>query len=758
METSALRLTRWTTFVALTILAAALLYNGQRLQGVWGDVAGAQNDQARLEAQLDAMVRANPLRGVVRALAEGESAQAGQRLKKLEADVANLSRRLGTDVPADLEGSFRDLRAAVQRGAGLAHAPEVVETLLEKVTGLRVVAENQRWRNLAAHSTRLENRVRGLRAQRAPSPQVRYAQSDVTVMERLARTLDAAQSQMVLSRLGGIRQELEMLLESQNAARAGGALEASVQQAFQRWLARARLAAGAVKTRAEARMGAVVRQLWVTAAGALVALALLGFLWHLARRQLRHAHDQAALDLLRGGVLNGEEGWRRHVGEARIEEVARTLRVARKRMALGDDLQRGLPVGVVLVNGEGRLTWSNPVFCDQFHLDADVLVEEDLRWDAFARRLLLPEGGAVERALGEAVPGTWQVRAEIEDGVWLPFEMHVSPLEGSGDRKVLVLFYPLALNRETIDAQARLFMAPLRELMAALEEGRPLPTGGALWRQSGLEADWERFSRIIAGLDGDRRELLSQLEASEAELQDGHRRISELEEGLRSRREAQQALKAELREFKEGLVSIDQMENELGRDHALLVEEARQMVRRAEQGREAARAVEARLEGAKDAVAALERTKQDCKKARTEVVEEKTGLINAQNRFLGALPAFAPNAEALAVAMKDHLGAMDTALSRLDTRLTQLDVQVMKVAMTFQGPVESSELAPRTWDLAGHEQRAREALQSLREDQDMVVARLRRMVEVLAGEQKEVDRLLSAPAPSPDPISPFDFL
>jgi hypothetical protein len=182
------------------------------------------------------------------------------------------------------------------------------------------------------------------------------------------------------------------------------------------------------------------------------------------------------------------------------------------------------------------------------------------------------------------------------------------------------------------------------------------------------------------------------------------------------------------------------------------------MVRRAEQGREAVRAVEARLEGAKESVVALERTKQECRKARTDVVEGKTRLIQAQNRFLGALPALSTGAEGLAVAMKDHLGEMDVSLSRLDTRLTQLDVQVMKVAMTFQGPMQEHDVGVRPWDLASHEQRAREVLLSLREDQDMVVARLRRMVEVLSVEQKEVDRLLSASVPTPDPISPFDFL
>lgn len=761
METSALKFTRWTSLTLLVVLAIGFLHAGWRLQSVWRQQKGIEATENKVELRLEEMASQQPFKAPATALRDVKPEVADKKIRELKKQIQTLETQLGIKSEAQLETAFSDFEKAIRENAALSHPPELVETLLEKATAFHVVAENKRWRNLAIYGERLTNRIRSLRGQSVTSPQVKFAESDVAAMERLARTLDDRNRDEVLNRMTGIRAELEMLKEAHTAGREVSGLESQSQAAFTRWLGRARLAAGALEARAQERMEGALREIWILGAMALLSALIMAGLWPWARRSQRHLSDVAFMELLRNGVLQGEETWRKYVGEARHDEVSRTLRQARKRMALGEDLQASLPLGVVLVNSEGRLMWSNPVFSEQFGLDDDALIEEDLRWDNFSARLVTDGQSSVERALENSEPGTWQVRAEIEPGVFVPFEMHVSPLESGLERRALVLFYPLALLKSSIDEQARLLMAPVREVIDSIENGvEPSQHAANLWVQAGLGEDWNRLSRSLMQLEGSRRELLSQVELLENQIHDQTLRVRELEAGLHRRQDSTKVLMHTLKEFKDGLMSIDELEAGLGQDHAALLEEARGIAKRSEQAREAVSKAEERLDGAKEAVAQLERIKQECKATRLNVIEGKTLMVRAQNRFLSILPSMDNAAMEMASEMKEQLMRMDEAVAQLDTRLSQLDVQITKVAMTCQGASHDPAMTGRVaWDLALHERNAHETLQHLREDQDMVVGLMKKMVEVLRQEQQETQQLLMSHIPgADDEASPYSFV
>lgn len=770
METSALRLTRWTTHILLALMAIGVLHAGYRLRAALSERSNLGSVQLEVNAALDELVRSNPFKVISDALDSIDTAAAEKKIKGLKRHIHSLDERLHLAQDPQLSEVMDKFADLTQESVSYSRPAELINTLSEKATGLRTMAQTHHWKNLTAYATRLESRLRGLRASgRVDSPQVRFAESDLASMERLTKTsaLDEGNKQEVLRRLEGLRQELAMLSEVHVASRRSNALEEEGRDALARWLGKARLAAGALKTAGESRLQGALQEVWAIGAFVLLAWGSLGFLWASALRAQRHAQDQGSLEILREGLLNHSSKWRAHVGEARIDEVERTLRHARKRMGLGDDVQEALPFGALVVNQHGKVTWANGHFCDEFFLDRESVLEEDWSWEQIRRRLTGVPAHVVEHALKTMEAGTWQVQAEVEKGVCLPYEMHLTPIEtkeGEG-RKVFIVFYSMALMREAIQEQARLVASPIRAAIQALEEGQwgsDTETRLApLWNAAGLGEDWRRLGQAIGRLDGSRRELLAQVHQNEDTIHDQAKMIQELEMGIDRRLSATKEHMQRLKELRDGLISLDQLGRELGQGHEAVVHEGKAFAKRTELVRETMKGLADRLQAAKDSVSLLERGKQDYRTERHEILESKMELMKLQNRFLAGLPSLSHGSELLAAGMKDQLLRLDEAVARLDSRLNQLDVQITKVAMACAGNVLDHELQGKlALDLSGHERSAQDILRTMNEDQERVIELLRDLANQLKHEQQDLIQLREG-APvvaNAAPANPYPFL
>lgn len=753
METSALRLTRMMTHLLLGITVAAIFHAGWRLRSALREQTNLGATQSKVAQQIEDLTRLNPFRTIGQELAEVDTSTAQKHILSLKKTLSGLEKTLHIQPEPLLETTLEKFSDAVHESASFSHPPELVSTLTEKATSLRQLSQSRNWKNLLAYSTRLENRLRGLRQSgRVDSPQVRYAESDIASMERLTKTssLDEGNKQEVLRRLEGLRQEISMLSDVHVAGRRYQALEAEGREGLARWLGRARLSAGALKTAGERRLQGAVQEIWIVGALVMLVWAALGFLWSTALRAQRQAQDQGILEVLREGLASNDGKWRRHVGESRLDEVERTLRLAKKRMSLGDDVQGSLPFAAMLVNHVGKVVWSNQMLSDELHLDHEAVMEEDFSWEQIRRRLTGVPTDAIERALKSHEGGTWQIQAEVEQGVCLPYEMHVSPIVAKNGEaeKVLVVFYSMVLMREAIADQARLVASPMRAAIQALENGawsvetetRLAP----LWSAAGLGEDWSRLSHAVHRLDGSRKELLGQVELLENTVHDQAKMIQELEMGIDRRAATIKDQVHRLKELRDGLISLDQQGHEIVQGHADVVREARSFAKRTELVREAMKGLSERLQSTKDAVNLLERYKQEYKIDKQTITESKMELMKTHNRFLAQIPAMSHGAETLAAAMKDQLLRLDEGISHLDARLAQIDVQITKLAMASAGQVPESER--QNLDLSAFERNVAEIQQTMQEDQEHVVTLLRDLVESLRQDQQDLLQLREAPA------------
>lgn len=752
METPSLRLARWSTHLLLALTAVWLIHAGWGLRQGLAEKVGSASKQAQITARLGEWARHDPLTPVFRFLRDLRPEDAHPSLDAWISARKKMQTTLGLPTDQAMEGMEGKLREIIREASAFSHPSEVWGTLSSKVAGLQTYATGHHWKNLAFVATRLSNRVRGIKASlKNAGTQARYALADLDQMEKLAKTLDESDEHEVLSRTGAIREEIRMITDVSSAAHRWDEVEAKATEVSTRWRARALLAAGTLKQKSEERLAASVHEVWAMLAYVLLAWAALAALWTLGLRAQRHAQDQTVLEVLRGGVLGNSSSWRQLVGEARTDEVSRLMKTARKRMGLGDDLQAAIPFGAVMVDAEGRLVWANNEFCEQFQLDQEGVLQEDRRWHEIVPGLVGIPDDLLESSLGRMEAGTYQIQADL-GGVGVPFELHVSPLDGKEGRRVLMLFYPLALMREAINGQARLFAAPLRASTEALDAGawdvgmekRFAP----LWQEAGLGNDWEKFCRAVQRLDGGRRELLERVASLEDERQDHFKIVMDLEGELQRLGDVMKGQMQRLKAVKDGFVSMDQLTGELRNDHAQLLAGARTSLKRETESRAAVGALEARLAGIKEQLAPLEEAREACRQDKRRIMEVKANLMRLHNSFLTSLDELSPESENLAASMKDELLRLDQDLARLDGKLGVLDMQAMKISMAGAGPVGLvSKPATASVDVNAHERSAAEIVATLTEDQQQVVDLLRGLVGEMRQEQTHVANLVNGEYP-----------
>lgn len=766
METSELRLTRWSTHLLLALAVIGIFHAGWRLRNALNEQSNLGATQVAVDSQLNSLTKNDPFKIIGDSLGKVDTASAQKKIKSLESTISKLESTLNISAEPMLVKAIDKFKDAAQESASFSHPPELVSTLLDKATSLKNLAIAHRWKNLTSYSTRLETRLKGLRQNgRTDSPQVRYAESDIASMERLTRTstLEESNKQEVLKRLEGLRQEISMLSDVHVAGQRYQSIEATGREGMARWLGRARLSAGALKTAGERRLQGAVQEIWIVGASLLLVWSGLSFLWSLALRSQRQSHDQGIVEVLREGIHSRSKNWRQYVGEARIDEVERSVKMTKKKMSLGEDLQSSIPFGSILVSQTGRVVWANNIFSDEFHFDHESLMEEDFSWEQVSSRLTGVPSDAIERALLVNEGGTWQIQAEVEQGVCLPYEMHVSPVDVADgeEKKVFIVFYSMVLMREAIADQAKLVASPMRAAIQALENGEwDMETGtrlAPLWSTAGLGSDWARLSQAVHRLDGSRKDLLAQVEQLENTVHDQSKMIQELEMGIDRKLGSSKEQVHVLKQLRDGLISLDELTHDLGQEHALVIQEAIAYMKRTEVMRDMMKGISDRLVSAKDSVVQLERNKQEYKIEKQEISDSKLELMKTHNKFLGSLPSMSHNSENLAASMKDQLLRLDECVSRLDSRLGQIDVQITKLAMACAGHVP--EIEKIGLDLTSFEQTAIEIQMTMREDQENIVKLLHELVEMLRHDQQELVQLREGmpetEPPTPEMLYPF---
>ena len=219
--------------------------------------------------------------------------------------------------------------------------------------------------------------------------------------------------------------------------------------------------------------------------GAIAAIALLllslgvsipvhSYLTKMGEREF----EDRVINLIRKGILPFESQVNALYGSpAFLNELSKCHDYVHKRMSFGTIFQEAMPFSSLLLDSNLNLIWANSEFYRDWGMEGQSLSSSStVTWDYLQRFTNLGEEDPVMLAHREGVAGIYQIQVKTESSpVSLPYEMYVSPVEYSGQTRIMVMFYPLRSMEETMGEQTRSIVTPVARTIDALSQNAFTP-------------------------------------------------------------------------------------------------------------------------------------------------------------------------------------------------------------------------------------------------------------------------------------------
>jgi len=143
-----------------------------------------------------------------------------------------------------------------------------------------------------------------------------------------------------------------------------------------------------------------------------------------------------------------------------------------RRMTFGSIFQEAVPFATILLDSNLNLVWGNPHFYTDWKLENFKDENDTLTWDFLQRFTNLEDNSSILTSLRLSTPGKYSIQVKttsMDNSV--PYEMHVSPVEYSGQKRIMIIFYPLNEVDKMLVDQRKSIITPVIDAINAQKNG-----------------------------------------------------------------------------------------------------------------------------------------------------------------------------------------------------------------------------------------------------------------------------------------------
>lgn len=243
-----------------------------------------------------------------------------------------------------------------------------------------------------------------------------------------------------------------------------------------------------------------------------------------------------------------------------------------KRMSFGSIFQEAMPFASILLDSNLNLVWGNAHFYEQWQLQNFKEEGDDsLTWDFLQRFTDLEDNSSILNALRMSTSGIYKIQVKNTSmAKALPYEMHVSPVEYSAQKRIMIIFYPMSETETRLDSQKLAVITPmlnavdahLNEIMTS-ELSLNLRTES---EKAGVSELYAKFSQFVEKNEAKKDELSGEIERLEHELQQQRNVMAEMRKSLVASFETQRISVDKYNQFKSSVSAVldarDQLEEQ----------------------------------------------------------------------------------------------------------------------------------------------------------------------------------------------------
>lgn len=422
-----------------------------------------------------------------------------------------------------------------------------------------------------------------------------------------------------------------------------------------------------------------------------IALGFVIYNWSVKRGSQKT--EKLILDTIKDGLLP-IEGKRGEKFSSEFEaELEKYHDYVHKRMTFGSIFQEAMPFASILLDSNLNMVWGNSHFYKEWSLQNFDDDAGDLTWDFLQRFTDLEDNSALMSALRMSTPGVYNIQVKSGSGSSSarPYEMHVSPVDYNGHKRIMIIFYPTSEVAEKINAQRTAIINPMVSLIEAqtnesLTTEKKAALRSEIEKAGGAEI-YTKFNQYVEKSESTRDDLTSEIERLETALSEQRNIVSDMRKSLVASFETQRAQVAKYNQFKSAVTSVLDARDQLEEQFRFVINSSREFYKDQNKIFSTAENAEKTVDEYIRSLKTITNLKSDFKELKGNVDEFKSRIVQVLDQLL-----IFQNHEDDTLRVDQFLGKIklemkgfEKVLNNFNEVVTQLDVTVTKMDMMVEG-------------------------------------------------------------------------
>lgn len=615
----------------------------------------------------------------------------------LQGKIANLNNLETVRSYDNFEEDMQQLKGSLNNMLSFSSKSTLISVLRTKVENFKSFVVHNQWRTLTRVSTKIQAKI-STGATKAPNFYTykklnsihKSINNDIKYMEAVTQSsvLSREDKNLIMIKLGTLKTELNLLDKSLNSLRSFYTSYGVAEKSYLNWLSSVEPALALKKI-------SIVKSSQTTlyAMGSIVALVFLfliigHFVYTKAGRAQKQQVEKEMLGVIKEGLIPVKAAISDSWSQGFKEELDKYREYVHKRMSFGSIFQDAMPFSSILLDSNLNLVWANTLFYDHWDLDEKVKQDSNVTWDFLQRYTNLGENDPVVCAIKENIAGIYQIQVKTENSEEAaPFEMYVSPVEYAGQKRIMVIFYPLRSLEETLGNQMKSLVSPVSKTLDALLDNRF--QGDFIERvqddfeAAGIEHVFKKFTKLNDFYNSQRNGLMNEIETIENTLFEQYKMMDDVKIIFDGQKDLQHDAITKFSSAKEHIVSVvdmrsqfEYMMNQMSELGSELFEEELTLITKATEISEV-------MEENSRAMESLVKSRDDFKKLKSQVemFRSRVGQILEHSRNSDWTSS--KNVQGMQ-RLKSELMDFENVLTSFSRVATSLDVGLSKVQIIMQ--------------------------------------------------------------------------
>ncbi len=401
--------------------------------------------------------------------------------------------------------------------------------------------------------------------------------------------------------------------------------------------------------------------------------------------------EKLILDSIKDGLLPVESRQLEKFSTSFMTEFNKYREYAHKRMAFGSIFQEAMPFASILLDSNLNMVWGNAHFYEQWQLQNFKEDDESLSWDFLQRFTNLEDNSAILSALRMSTPGTYKILVKSNTmAEALPYEMFVSPVDYSSQKRIMVIFYPMSEAEKLLMKQKMAMTTPLlKTIDLQLNEKMTTAQFHELQQESdkaGVGEIFVKLNQYVEKNEMARDELNREIENLELKTSEHREMTSEMRKSLVSSFETQKMSIEKYTQFKSSVSLVLDSREQLEEQFKFVLTSSREMMKDQSKIFNAAEKAEKNVDEYIKSLKTITVLKGNFKELKNNVEDFKSRIVQVLDQLLifQSHENDTQRIDQFLGKIKIEMKGFEKVLQSFNEVVTQLDVTVTKVDMMVE--------------------------------------------------------------------------